>query len=72
MRIKLLKRVLKDGRMAMGLSAGVIVGRIVVNQIAKRVEKGARREEQATGVLSRDTLRRLRFARLARGVFHIL
>ncbi|HET6382562.1 MAG TPA: hypothetical protein VFJ58_04150 [Armatimonadota bacterium] len=72
MRIKLLKRVMRDGRLALGVSAAVIIGRFVVDQLAKGAEKAAQSEEHVQGQVSHPTRRKLRAFRVARAIAHLL
>ena len=72
MRPKLLKNVLRGGRVTVGVSCGIIAGRLVVNQLTKRTEKEARKFEQFGGEPPAHLQKRLRVMRLARAIFYAL
>lgn len=72
MRPKLLKRFFKRGELAFGVSMGIVVTRLVVDQVAKRMEKSAGQEESELGTLTPTTGRKLRLVRAVRGILHII
>jgi len=55
-----------------GVSCGIIAGRLVVNQLTKRTEKEARKFEQFGGEPPAHLQKRLRVMRLARAIFYAL
>ncbi len=72
MRMRILKGVLREGKMALGLSAVVMVGRPVVGYLARKVEQEAKREEKATGEMTPGTRKKLQAYRLVRSIMHVL
>lgn len=72
MRPKLLKKIFRNGEIAMGLSVGIMVSRFVVDRVTKKMEKSARTEEALNGTPDPATARNLRVLRAVRGVLHIL
>lgn len=72
MRPKLLKKMLKGGRLTLGVSVGVIASRFAVDYLTKKMEREAHGQQKVNGSVSPDTEKQLKVYRFVRGILHML